>query len=641
MSRSKKDRAQRRLRCTDAFMLRLYNELTSDFAAVYDNLKDDVNLENCRKSSGNTYFLSEYGYFKRRYQLENLFKRYRFETDVYTDEELNDMANAKFVETQQRIAQPKERTFRSYLVIQEARRITAEILGKYDLEEHMSLCKFGKRADVGVGANDAYLDRKVTSTLTGSLEHILWFEQNYRPTDKMLSDLVDKSKSTLKGVKEPVYQVCESLTLVNVPKSFKSYRSIMPNTRLGAFYSFGLGRVIQERLLESGLDIRHLQNVHRELAQKYSVDRSHVTADLSAASDSFEASLVNMLVPRKWYNVLKAGRISTCDVGGAEVHLHSFMTMGVGFTFPLQTLLFYALLKSIQRLSKTKGLISVYGDDLIYPKGMHRFVVQTFNDIGFILNADKTFVHENFRESCGGDYYCGTDVRPFQPQGQHQLLSPKRFALLVYKTYNGLVRRWNPCEITRTLEFLKREIVGQLGMIHQVPPHYPDYSGVQVDSPYWEPPWYEPWLKISHNGNLSIHFRCLKTLSNDRAVECAEAYLWDKLRGVDNDETPYDSMVDKLNPYAYFLREGKKISPTLKKKLFDLYLSDTENVRWRNIDHHGQKHFYRSKSGKRLRRTFPYEAAKMDAGRILDQTMTVPSWTVILPSEIGNNSSLR
>jgi hypothetical protein len=415
--------------------------------------------------------------FKWQYQLETLLKRYCFANDVYTQDELKEKTIKSFIQTQERLCNiPIVHTITKSMVISNARKIVKTILGSYDPSVHHSLCRFGTNAAVGIPFSKAYLDERMAMLISGSAGHIDWFTTDILPKDNILADCIHACQT-----KKQHYTQCEALQLTCVPKSYKAYRGIMPNTQLGGFYSNGLGDYITERLLDAGINISNLQMKHQRWAKMFSSSRTHVTADLSAASDSFTSELVNKLVPRAWYNALKLGRIQHANVGGQLVYMTSFMSMGIGFTFPLQTLLFYALIKAIGAITDTKGLYSVYGDDLIYPRKIHNFVVGLFPSLGFILNEDKTYAFTHFRESCGGDYYRGVDVRPFNPEGESQRLARQPYVMFLYRVVNGLRRRWHECEIPVTLHFLKREILSHDSIILQVPPSYPDDSGWKVD----------------------------------------------------------------------------------------------------------------------------------------------------------------
>lgn len=553
--------------CTDSLMLKVWGCLVGDFRSVcgealgrfHEDFIREGNLKDYRLRNWPSKANESRASFKRMYQLENLFKRYRFTQDAYTTAELQQVTDEKFVATQERLnmALPNSCTVRA--VLSRARSFAKKILGEYDEEEHMSLCRFGKRASVGSPKQRSRLDQKLQDNpLTGSAQHISWFTKRYLPTDPLLRSILQQRP------KGPMLEMCDTLTNTNVPKSWKSLRSIMPNTLVGGFYTYGLGKMLQNRLKGCGLNLKTLQSEHKILAQISSTSRKLTTADLSAASDSFTSALLNAILPRKWFNVVKYGRVPNVKVGDSVMHMNSFMGMGIGFTFTTQTLVFYCLLKAIADLLGISGTISVYGDDLIYPSSMHRYVSIIFPALGFNLNMDKTFCEEFFRESCGGDYYRGTDVRPFQPEGCGRLVRRTEYLGLIYKTINGLLRRWDRTEINMTLEYLYKEVLRCSDSIFQVPPGYPDYSGIVVSNPE-DGPWHLPLSRVWYSRtSCCFGFRCLsQTKGKERIVTVQHSFYWDTVRsasvGADS-ELPclpaHMAIKRYLQLYGRFVREA-------------------------------------------------------------------------------------
>jgi hypothetical protein len=93
--------------------------------------------------------------------------------------------------------------------------------------------------------------------------------------------------------------------------------------------------------------------------------------------------------------------------------MEMFSTMGNGFTFELESLLFYAITRVVCERSGIKGRISVYGDDIIAPSAVVRRLKRVFHYFGFTMNPKKTHFTGLFRESCGKHYHGGFDVSPF------------------------------------------------------------------------------------------------------------------------------------------------------------------------------------------------------------------------------------
>jgi len=74
--------------------------------------------------------------------------------------------------------------------------------------------------------------------------------------------------------------------------------------------------------------------------------------------------------------------------------------MGNGFTFPLETLIFWALTRAVCGSTAT---VSAYGDDIICPSDRAEDVIAVLTEVGFSVNLEKSFWNGPFRESCGSD----------------------------------------------------------------------------------------------------------------------------------------------------------------------------------------------------------------------------------------------
>lgn len=534
--------------------------------------------------------------FKMEYQLENLFKRYRFKHDQFSVSDLEQMTVEKFTATQERIREPLALTNITRQVIDRARFHVTRILGAYNCEEVYDHAQFSRRSTVGCPMRQSYLYEKLSASrrLTGSVGQISWFER-YLSSDYLLAEIIGEKELT------PI----DCLAITNVPKSYKALRTIMPNTLIGSFYTYGLGKCIELRLRKEGYDIRNLQRLHGIYAREASRTRRSVTADLSAASDSFTREMVQLLVPPDWFDALDLGRIDQVErPDGTRMPLESFMTMGIGFTFPLQTLLFLCLLKSLADLTKTRGLISVYGDDLVYPQKLHRYVARIFPQLNLILNEDKTYVTSNFRESCGSDFFHGCDVRPFQPEGGHQMLPRKQFATFVYKVLNGLVLRWPEEVIPKTLHFLQQRLLTVDGMILQVPPSFPDYSGYKVASPR------EDWILNYSPITKPVSQVSSRTMDQRDGQHFAfVAYL----------ERATEHIVPTVLPYYWQSQRGSLSSESDTGP----YTPPLEILRY--VDSKVQPRNYRNSLGKRIRLTVPCVDEK-NGSKIVRYTALVADW---------------
>lgn len=201
--------------------------------------------------------------------------------------------------------------------------------------------------------------------------------------------------------------------LFTVPKTAVIDRVCCKEPDLNIFGQKAIGGFIRHRLrTRARIDLNN-QAINRDLAYKGSISRSLATIDLSSASDSLSSGLVAYLLPTEWLKILDALRCAKTFIDGRSHVNEMFSSMGNGFTFELESLIFWALAKSVCYLSGTRGRISVYGDDIIVPTPIAGSFCRVLNWCGFSTNVDKTFIRGPFRESCGGHYYGGCDVTPF------------------------------------------------------------------------------------------------------------------------------------------------------------------------------------------------------------------------------------
>jgi len=200
-----------------------------------------------------------------------------------------------------------------------------------------------------------------------------------------------------------------------VPKDAKTDRAIAAEPSLNIFFQLGLGSALRSRLADVGLDLNKGQDIHRQVACESSIRGHLATMDLSNASDTLSLDLVRLVMPTGWFEALTDLRSPFSLIEGKWVRLEKFSSMGNGFTFELETLVFAALCSTACDFAgvphKMGRDLLVYGDDIICPTSAARAVKSVLEFCGFSLNSKKSFLTGNFRESCGGDFYNGHPVR--------------------------------------------------------------------------------------------------------------------------------------------------------------------------------------------------------------------------------------
>lgn len=207
-----------------------------------------------------------------------------------------------------------------------------------------------------------------------------------------------------------------------VPKNDETSRTICSEPTLNMFYQLGFGHILERRLLKRyGINLANQQFKNRELARRGSIDHGFVTFDLESASDSISSEMLQSVLPASFYSWLTKLRSPETDVPGLGYRSEGMIsTMGNGFTFPLQTVIFTAVVVAAAKCRGVSlryprgqdwGNFGVNGDDIIVPNEIHRDVSRLLHVLGFVINGNKSFVEGPFRESCGGDFYLGHQVR--------------------------------------------------------------------------------------------------------------------------------------------------------------------------------------------------------------------------------------
>nr|UJQ85684.1 MAG: hypothetical protein 3 [Leviviridae sp.] len=196
-----------------------------------------------------------------------------------------------------------------------------------------------------------------------------------------------------------------------VPKNAKTFRSVWVEPMLNSMFQLGVGQYMADRLRQEGVDISD-QTRNQRFARLGSLTGEVATLDLSSASDTIARELVFHLLPVDWALFLDQFCTRDGEYKGRKLRrLQKFSSMGNGFTFPLETLIFWALACACTPDSQ-QSQVSVYGDDIIVPTGSASFLSHVLAVCGFEVNAEKSFTSGPFRESCGADYLSGIDIRP-------------------------------------------------------------------------------------------------------------------------------------------------------------------------------------------------------------------------------------
>lgn len=342
------------------------------------------------------------------YQSVKLLSKYPFlETGIDTKQ----VAREKFHEAEESCRQTNAR-FRKYSLVpipQErvervlfrARQKIASILGDVPSLERLDF-SFGPGAAYGV-RGDTSVFNKVASAL----------ECTYAFADS-LPEFLAEFPGWIRPDTTLDVRLVEGSQLTFVPKDAKTDRPICIEPLLNGLYQKGFGTYIRNRLKRHGVDLTD-QTVNQNLAMA-AFDSGLATVDFSSASDTIAYGLVLDLLPFDWFQALDIARSPRYEEDGAWRSFQKFTSMGNAYTFELESLIFYciayACLEDMDIQPSTGANLSVYGDDVIIPQVCFDLFSEVSSWCGFTINKEKSFFRGSFFESCGQDYFEGTNVRP-------------------------------------------------------------------------------------------------------------------------------------------------------------------------------------------------------------------------------------
>lgn len=322
-----------------------------------------------------------------------------------------------------------------------ARRKIQNLLGKFSWSKVRPYYGWGPGATSSIPRKAAQVDRKMT--LPPSVTSAAWpvfqavIRHDLHWSASVLGYFPSGEYSLLKR------EIVEENRVVTVPKSAKTQRVIAAEPTGNLFLQKGFGGYFRKVLKRVGVDLDD-QTINQDAAAKAYLD-GLATIDLRSASDTLSTQLVYELIPSDWFDALSTLRcrfgIYSDPTSGLDrkVYYEKFSSMGNGYTFELESLIFWALSSACMELKGFRGQPFVYGDDIIVPQAVASDVIQLLSFAGFETNLDKTFVSGNFFESCGRHYFAGYDVSPpYQKEVVSDVFEAIRFHNRIVRWLIGL-----------------------------------------------------------------------------------------------------------------------------------------------------------------------------------------------------------
>lgn len=405
--------------------------------------------------------------FRVRYLVASLFKKFPFRVPGVNKNTRRNAAIEKFLEAEKSCRWFNTIGYKNALAANERdpelwgfldimRRVIGRILGEFEEADLTSNCRFGPGASLTTDGNKVtsfYKYDKLPYDVSGSAlpaAHDLvvgddrWFTalaSRLLPSSRVAKPQA-RFLRAVRGeqhLKLPIpWKLCEQNRVSTVPKTWSVDRTIAVEPLMNVSLQLGVDGWIRSRLKRWGVNLDD-QTKNQLLAARGSEMELRLrenpdlpldpfcTLDLKGASETVSLWLLNLL-PENWARYLDnlRSRHGLVKHMGSNLSItyEKVSSMGNGFTFALESLIFFAAvyaareLEAIRKNCHSRDVadlhteIAVYGDDIVVPRSMYHRVEKILVLLGFTVNRDKSFCVGGFRESCGCDYLFGAPVRP-------------------------------------------------------------------------------------------------------------------------------------------------------------------------------------------------------------------------------------
>jgi hypothetical protein len=300
-------------------------------------------------------------------------------------------------------------------IISMAQRKIESVLGPFNWKKATAECRWSSGATFDV-RRGTQLSKKMTERISVTARALPHLRKVMTRDPHWVAALSGRDPGGYASPLDNVFELTECNRFLTVPKTAFTDRCIAAEPTGNAFLQQGVGRFLRGRLKRVGVDLDD-QSWNQWLASK-AFALGYSTIDLEGASDSVSLKLVKLLLPERWYGFFADLRspfsrfVNGKDV--KRVYLEKFSSMGNAFTFELESLIFWALVSSVNESYRDAGgAVAVYGDDIVVKRSLFDAAVEVLNWCGFKVNSLKSYKDGNFFESCGGNYFMGIDVTGF------------------------------------------------------------------------------------------------------------------------------------------------------------------------------------------------------------------------------------
>lgn len=339
-------------------------------------------------------------------------------------------------------------------VLSLAARKAVTVLGAFRADWLLEGARFGPGATTRLGGESVNVSQKLSGTphVTSSAYDLA--ELILRVTPQWESRLgLDTGEDAYvpsgdySDLREgPKLLIRELDKLTTVSKNAVTDRTIGIAPCMNIYLQLGVGYHMRKRMYPWGINLND-QTINQRRALEGSITGRIATLDIKSASNSVTRGLVWQFLGNHshdakyfdptWYEVMDRLRTQGCWIDGKAHEYELFSAMGNGFTFELESLIFWSLARATCAILTLPEDVTIYGDDITIPVEAVPLFTEVLAYVGFRLNSDKSFSTTDgplFRESCGRHYLDGKDVTPFYVDAR--LDTPDQIILLA----NNIVR---------------------------------------------------------------------------------------------------------------------------------------------------------------------------------------------------------
>jgi hypothetical protein len=254
-----------------------------------------------------------------------------------------------------------------------------------------------------------------------------------------------------------------------VPKDFRGPRLISAEPTVNQYLQQGQMRKIMQyvdhhKVLSQSIRLR--DQTHNQKEAKNAYKDGKITLDLSDASDTVSTALVWFLFAKLplLRRQLMSTRSDFMEFENQKIRIVAFSPMGSATCFPIESLVFWAL--TIASLGHVRSLsghpdgleslsvdVSIFGDDIIVPADAASTLLYTLRKVGCSPNMSKTCMETPFRESCGTEWFNGSDITIIRNRRYHYADKGK---FSDHPVLLGLQRKFFLCGLYSTAKLCER-----------------------------------------------------------------------------------------------------------------------------------------------------------------------------------------